>query len=365
MSVTMRDAGPDSGLTSQNLARAILAGLEMRRFAAPKVRVQADPPPQEETRPLPPLPEAALPSVRPLLDPYANALGHKATARPGLFGRLICQTRRGFKALLRPWLEIQTRFNHATIDSLECSHSAIQGYFNQLTARLHAHSQMLAALNRSLDECNQTLQDRHSALEARMEDCYECLHTSRQMLEARIDKYHEELSAEGHGSAILEHFFIQTRLPAPPARILDISQAGHRQWGEISSLGYQVERHNFLQGRHSCALPFEDQCFDAVLCLSAFANFPEEAAAVERQFISEAARVLCGRGRLLLTVRRLPPAIENHWAGAGLEQHLKPFQMIEQVFGVQKHGTWSFTTDGTSAARERGNALAFVLAEKP
>ncbi len=356
MSVIMRDAGPGTGLTGQDLARAMQAGLEMRRFAALEAKAQAARPARSESQPLAALPPAELPSPRQPLDSQANVLGYPASARPGLLGYLLRQTRRVFKRLLRPWLEVQTNFNHAVIDTLEHSNQALKVHLDQMIGRLNSNSQMLAEFRASLDECTKTFQSRHSALEVRLDEHYECLHHFRKSLEAGIEDVRNTSAAE-ESPAVLEHLFAYARLPAPPARILDLSWS-HSSAVEMSSLGYQVVRID--PRRHNGSpLEFDNECFDAVVSTSG-----EAAGSLERLLVSELARVLIPGGRLLLTGRLPGDAEAPNWMDASPG----PFRIIERAFGVREHGAWSYTTDERRAktihADEPTHVMALVLAER-
>jgi hypothetical protein len=370
MTVTTRDAGPAPGLAGEDLARAILAGLEMRRFGALEEKAQLTRAVPADIQPLPALPEATLPGVRPLLEPYANTLGHPASARPGWFGKVLRQTRRALKALLRPWFELQTRFNHSTIDTLESSNRALQGHLQQLTARLHAQSQMLSALSQSLDERTRDLQGRQGTLETRIEDCFDSLHHCREMLAARIDRYCHGTMPRLDSAVLIEQVFVHSRLPAPPARILNLSRAEHASAAEINNLGYQLTQVDPGWEQQNSPLPFDNECFDGLIMLHAFANPRKETGAEAQHLVAEATRVLCRRGRLLFTVRFSPSADKHlYWVydRAELAKVLRPLRLVEQAFGVWQHGAWSFSTDERAVSidsDEQPPTVVLVHAEK-
>src|SRR5262245_5858395 len=94
------------GPTAQELAQAIRLGLEHRRWPFAPVE--------------PPVPEPpAGIEVVPKLWPNYNTLQIRADARPGRFQKPMRLVRRVFKALLRPWLDVQTQFNHSVIETLD------------------------------------------------------------------------------------------------------------------------------------------------------------------------------------------------------------------------------------------------------
>src|SRR5690242_8559246 len=82
------------------LAAAMRNGLEARR--------QAQVPQAPPDLPPPPVGDPIAP-----LWPLTGLLGHPATAKPGPAGRAIRLARRAVKKLMNPWLDHQTRFNHA------------------------------------------------------------------------------------------------------------------------------------------------------------------------------------------------------------------------------------------------------------
>jgi hypothetical protein len=357
MSVSMRDAGPGMGLAGPELARAMQAGLEMRRFAALEAKAQVAGLARSEIQPLPAMSPVELPSPRQGLESRANVLGHPATARPGALGYLLRQTRRVVRRLLRPWFEVQTHFNHAAIDTLEISNRALKSQLDQMIARLNAQAQMLADLRGSLDECTRVLQSRQSALDVRLDEQHECLHHFRRNLEARIDDARNAPAAD-ESPALLEHLFVHARLPAPPARILDLSWSPHSVI-EMSSLGYQVVR---IDPRRSNGSPleFEDECFDAVVHLSSASEVTTHSL---EDLTSELARVVSPGGRLLFTGRWRFDGELSHSPGLPTG-----FQITERAFAIHEHGTWSYTTDERRAkiihSVNPTQVVALVRAEK-
>jgi len=66
------------------------------------------------------------PEYRGLLSVHANVLGHPAVSKARRGARLIRFVRRALRAFMRPWLEVQTRFNDSVIDVLESLHAALR-----------------------------------------------------------------------------------------------------------------------------------------------------------------------------------------------------------------------------------------------
>lgn len=74
------------------------------------------------------------PDFRARLMPLSSSLGHPASARPGLFAWPIRFVRRVMKGFFRPWLDLQTRFNHTIIETLEHSQDAVRAQLRMLGA---------------------------------------------------------------------------------------------------------------------------------------------------------------------------------------------------------------------------------------
>src|SRR5262249_43969226 len=68
---------------------------------------------------------------------------------------------------------------------------------------------------------------------------------------------------------ILENVFVQSRLPAPPGRILDLGAAQGAGALDLVSLGFQVAGVERRLDLETDLLPFPDDSFDAVVALSA------------------------------------------------------------------------------------------------
>src|SRR5262249_1057018 len=117
---------------------------------------------------------------------------------------------------------------------------------------------------------------------------------------------------------ILEHIFVHTRLPRPPARVLDLGCAESTNSVEMASLGYEVVgvdlrdlplRHSsFQMVRADIAhLPFPDESFAVAVSLSTiehvgldwYGQAPE--GTNDHKVIAEVYRVLRPGGRLILT----------------------------------------------------------------
>jgi ubiquinone/menaquinone biosynthesis C-methylase UbiE len=187
---------------------------------------------------------------------------------------------------------------------------------------------------------------------------------------------------------ILEHIFVHTRLPPPPAHVLDLGCAESTNAIELASFGYRVEGVDLrpLPVLHPAfamiradvtRLPFADQTFDAVVSLSTIEHVgldwygPISERPTDHQAIQEARRVLRPGGRLILTVpfgRPVMTPVQRVYDRALLDGLLRPFQCLETVYGIRDGEAWSLTADGAAAecvhSAERVSAVALVVAEK-
>jgi SAM-dependent methyltransferase len=142
--------------------------------------------------------------------------------------------------------------------------------------------------------------------------------------------------------------FVYPRLPAVPARVLDV---GAGRAAELAGLGYRAvevatspERQRRV-GRPAFArlaadptsLPFAASCFDAVVAV-----WPGDADGAVGQFLAEVRRVLRPGGRLLL-------ALAARWGAADLDALLRGFTAVEYTF----------------AARDGAGGRALVAAQRP
>ncbi len=187
---------------------------------------------------------------------------------------------------------------------------------------------------------------------------------------------------------ILEHIFVHTRMPRPPARVLDMGCAESLAAIELASMGYQVvgvdlrrlplEHPNFTQVQANLGdLPFPDGAFDVVVCLSTVEHvglgwYTKADTTTDRKAIREAARTLKSGGTFVLTVpfgRATITPLHRVYDRSQLDDLLTPLSVREVSFGVRDGETWVMTDDEAAAARadsaERVSAVALVVAEKP
>ncbi|HZY85268.1 MAG TPA: class I SAM-dependent methyltransferase [Gemmataceae bacterium] len=308
--------------SARELADAMREGLDRRRFCAPA-------PAGPDFAPLAQL------EPRGRVLPYADLVGLAPTARCRVGARLVGWVRRALRAFLRPWLDLQTRFNEGVAETL-----------------LAHHAEMLRCLNDVGGQGRRIGELFHHFYQEQ---------EARQLLAGRLDRLAGE-AADTPGPAaeasdhVLEHVFIHTRLPAPPAQLLELSCGPAARAVELTSLGYQVTGVALdalppAPGGGPADLPFPDESFDVVTALSGLTGVAPPAGV---HAVAEAARVLRPGGRLLLTLPH---------DRARLEALLRPVAVVELTFGVRRGGRWAFTAD-EPAPGPRGAALALVVAEK-
>jgi hypothetical protein len=158
----------------QELARAMREGLELRRFQ--QLRAAPPLPPLPEIRGwLAPMTEVVPADARGQLYPLASLSGHPAPAPPGKIRRFVRLVRRLMKKLFNPWLEVQTRFNHGTIEALEASARSL-------------HAQTL--FNRAAVEA---LEASRQAVQQHLRELHEYVRASVQTLAAHVNDFAHRL----------------------------------------------------------------------------------------------------------------------------------------------------------------------------
>ncbi len=328
--MTRQEQGAVAGVrpSPRELADAMREGLDRRRFCAPA-------PAGPDFGPLAQL------EPRHRVLAYADLVGLPPAARCRVGARFVGWLRRAFRVFLRPWLDLQTRFNEGAAEVL-----------------LAHHAELLRCLN---DLCGQG---------RRVTELFHHFHEeqeARQLLAQRLDR----LDGAGprtppppEGSEhVLEQVFLHTRLPAPPAQLLELSWGPAARGVELTSLGFQVTGVALdalppPPGGGPAGLPFPDESFDVVVALSDLAQAGRSA---DLHAVAEAARVLRPGGRLLLSVP-FGRADGGSYDRARLEALLRPLAVVELTFGVRRGGRWAFAAD-EPAGGPRG-ALALAVAEK-
>jgi hypothetical protein len=202
---------------------------------------------------------AELLEPHPTLAPFHDQLRFHPPAAPGLRGRAARWARRLAHAALRPWLERQTAFNQKLIDLLA-------GYLREMDRRQQLTDGRLA---QQVTHYDQKLAQQVAHLQSRVADVarqasrttQEALDTLRetevavvhrtQALEARHADRLERLEQQLRGAellpndgrvslGVLDVLFFQTRLPAPPARLLTTGLEEYER-RELAALGFAVE----------------------------------------------------------------------------------------------------------------------------
>lgn len=208
-------------ISPEELAAALRGGLESRRMTP---AVTAPPPP-------PPVPaEAPFHHVW----QYAGLLGHPAPPAGGPIKMLVRLARRVLKKFLNPWLDLQTKYNHA------------------LLAELQARSQPApppAAPPADLYALLRRLQDR-------LNECHHKIETLSAGRAGEADRKPQPADA-------LEDVFIQTRMPDPPGAALVLGDNAYTP-GVLEAVGYTVLH---APAADLAALPLKAGAFRVVLAL--------------------------------------------------------------------------------------------------
>jgi hypothetical protein len=327
-------ATPFGRCSVAELSAALRNGLHARRFAEP-------PPPQ------PPFPQPEPIEVAARLIPVSGLLGHRATARPSPLGPIIRFARRVAKGLMRPWLDLQTQFNHGAIGSLE----DLQSRTSEDVSRLH---QRCDGLQQALAQSAVA----HQALAARVSECFEQLQRER----AKVRRLSEELELRAEqsdsctsrpapiASSVIETVFVHTRLPAPPTRVLVIG-------GDVTAaaLSLGVIGYNTVEPvtAPTDPLPYPEDAFDAVVAMGwAVPSGTSGASQTSRRIAGELFRVVRSGGRAIFTL----PAPQTE----ALAALLSGWRTVEQAWAIPTASGWRFTA-GSAAGPA---AVALVVVEK-
>jgi SAM-dependent methyltransferase len=282
---------------------------------------------------------------------HARLHEHTDLARPGLLAPVFRLVRRVLRKLLGPWLEFQATFNEAVISLLEGYKQVLQG---EKEARESLEGMIHAFEERYLQALNRELAGQGALAQAGL--------WFNPAVQVRMGAAGPRVA--GVSPRILEHVFVHTRLPRPPARVLDLGWGESTNALEMAGLGFEVVgvgprevplSHPSLTQLKAdpASLPFPDGSFDLAVAQGA-------GGAADRPVIDEVHRVLRPGGRLLLTAPL---------ARAGLEELAGRFAVVERAFGVPEGESWSFTADERRLAGacggEGGGAVALMVLEKP
>jgi SAM-dependent methyltransferase len=289
-----------------------------------------------------------------------------ALAKPGRLSAGVRRLRQVLKTLLRPWLAVQTRYNQLLLDVIVELNAQVRA----LAARVQEGYD--GAANRELGPEGKIARSGlwfNPAVAVRIEE--------------------DGPVVASVSERILESIFVHTRLPRPPARILDLGCAESLNAVEMASLGFQVlgvdlrplpvRQPALLMVRADfCRLPVADEAFDAVVSLSTLEHVgldwygPAAAGCTDRHVVAEIRRVLRPGGRLILTIpfgQAAVTQVQRTYDREMLDGLLGSFRPVELLFGIREGDAWSVTGDGERAAKarsvERVNAVALVVVEKP
>lgn len=306
------------------------------------------------------------------LHQHADLLNFPPIAKSGPLSRIFRLLRAVAKALIRPWLGVQTEFNRLALEALQALH------------------QEVVMLKARVEECDEAI-----------EKCYheaanrELGHTGKIARGGlwfnppiAVELRQNQPVVVSISERILEHLFVHTRLPAPPARVLDLGCAESVNPIELASFGYQVlgvdlrdlpvPHPSFTMIQADMGhLPFPDDAFDVVVSLSTIEHVgldwyaPSPNGTTDHGAAEEIRRVLRPGGRLILTVpfgQAATTPVQRVYDLAMLDRLLGSFKRVETLFGIRDGKTWSLTADAEKAGRmnskERVSAVALVVAER-
>jgi hypothetical protein len=159
-------------------------------------------------------------------------------------------------------------------------------------------------------------------------------------------------AAETAGHHVLERLFLQTRLPAPPARVLTLS-LDHAT--DLSQLGYQVVAADTTGVSAAPRLPFADGAFEVVVAMSgrgpgAGAGLWPGGPATRDEML----RVLVPGGRLIGSIRFDTPAT------AEVAERVAPFRVTHLSYSSWSGDDWVLHSDPTPESK-----VALWVAARP
>jgi SAM-dependent methyltransferase len=335
-----------------------------------------------------------------LLRHHGDLLNHPPTAKPGRFAPVIRVCRKVLRTLLRPWLELQSRCNAGLIDALERLHFAAHVRFAALQNQLEERCQMLRDLMSKQSTHETPPHEYQEPMEPPVDGCiddvlnHELGHAGKL---ARAGLWfnppvvvrfaNNQARMVGVSERILEHMFVHTRLPKPPAAVLDLGCAESISALEMASFGYDVTGVDLrdLPLEHPslrmvladiAELPFPAASFDVVVSLSTIEHvglawYGTEQKGTDFHVAAEVQRVLRPGGLFILTVpygRAALTPLHRVYDRARLDTLLRSFERVETAFGVRDGNAWSFTTDAARAdgvdSTDRASAVALLVARK-
>ena len=320
----MADAIPEfrPSPDARELADALRSGLAVRRS-----RLDADAYGAEEAR----------------LRELGDLEGLPPVAKPGPAAPFVKFVRKILQVFLRPWLAVQTIFNRelarrfqntiTSVRDLERRAPHIEKSLEQLTARIRQ------------------LEERHDV----------------------PDGSRPHVPGDTIDSESLERMFLHSRMPRPPARVLNLGNAGITAATELASFGFDVwsvdaRPIDFTHPRiRRCrsiagALPFADATFDVVVSLSAAADVTLLDESANAAVVREVSRVIKPGGHFIMTIEGRGPAANP----VALASTLAPLRVTETLRASRALNVWSVDTPvipgGDDA--QQGTSRMLVVAER-
>lgn len=154
--------------------------------------------------------------------------------------------------------------------------------------------------------------------------------------------------------------FIQTRLPAPPARVLALVAGGTADLPDLENFGYSVTWHastQWLEVRQA-------SCEAAVVLWPVDYQGPAVRRDLRERLLPAVVEALCPAGRLLLII---PCGLELFTAGKDAsDQLMTGLRLVEQTYAVPHGSSWSLQGKSVVAnLPATRNCLLLLVAEKP
>ena len=368
---------------AKRLAKALRSGLELR-WSLPS-------PAPDSPNPFPPKA-----NVRPFLEPYADALNFPLPRSHNPLYRAFWMLRRLVRKCISPWLHVQAHYNLSAMSVIEQVEQRVKILEEAALTLRHNVEALEKNLLKRVDQ-KEPEQDVNMLEEGILGRINRELGWQGKIAEAglwfnppvivNLDKQGPHVA--GITERILEHIYVHTHLPRPPARLLDLGCSESTNAIEMASLGFEVvgvdlralplSHPNFTMVQANLAdMPFVDESFDLAVALSTIEHVglgwytEEERGSSDEHVVAEVHRLLKPGGRFILTTpfgRPTVTPVHRIYDRARLDQLLRAFRVVDRAYGMREGDAWFYTLDEGRAEQvdgtERVSAVCLMVLEKP
>jgi hypothetical protein len=241
--------------------------------------------------------------------------------------------------VLGPWLDLQTLFNRAVLQTLLHDQASSRAYLYQLAEHVRHHQAVG--------------QDMHERIDALQQAQRLSVRHVMQSLERDFGRAAlTETNSSAASARVIEQVFLQAWLPRPPAAVLVLgSEDGDGM--RLAAHGYQVIADNGSTGEKRSPSAHSDAAFDAVVCLARSGVGPNT--------FDRCRRALRPGGRAIVGVMLDDATTHAPALPSG-------FRLIKTAYAVGGERGWTYTSDAAVVESLRTRAplacISFLAAEK-